>query len=1068
MPISNTYLRRYAMSFDAYKKGIEYKIGGKVSITRNVLKGDVRHLESDVKGSGGNLYHVEVTINEETDRIIEQFCGCEAFYSYDGACKHIIATVLAHNDMNSNTDTTDPTVISLINKYAQRTVAAALVSDTAKPAKIEPTIRIDYYSDVRLTFKIGENRLYVIKDLSSFKRSMINNETVEYGKQFTFVHDINNIDEQSRALTKFILSHSAEEELSYSSSYYHNNTVNDHKKSISLSSFTFDDFFEAYPLNKIKLEDENGVFTADIVRSNPSLTVNVDKQKNGSYKLSLADNVQFLGSSDFCYIVKNSSIYCCDKEFSQNTSDLLKALSRQKKLIVSAKDINVMFSSVLQQIKPYVTILSDSDISTFEPLPLVSKLYLDMPYADYITARLEFCYGFDKHEAFKQKTLSQSADLAGEIFAENMVQKYLSGFNAKDNYRYIDENEDEIFKLKSQGLPEFTDLMEIYATDKFKSMKIKPPVAISVGVRVQSELLKLSFDIGDIDISDLISVLHSYKQAKKYHRLKDGSFIDLENSSLSEFSELAEGLNLSDKEISKGELSIPKYRALYLDTIIKQSNQMNYDRDSGFKKIIRDIKDFSDSDYEVPVQLKKTLRGYQKTGYRWLKTLGSYGFGGILADDMGLGKTLQVITLLLSIKTDDTPQLSIVICPSSLVLNWESEIAKFAPELITQTVTGTTAEREEILKSTGNIDVLITSYDLLKRDIERYEGFQFYYEIIDEAQYIKNHNTQNAKAVKLINSVNHLALTGTPVENSLAELWSIYDFLMPNYLYNYHQFKQRFESPIVKDRDVNALDGLKKLVQPFILRRLKRDVLKELPEKTETVMYAKLEGEQKKLYLANIASMKKELAQQFEGEGFEKSKFLVLAMLTKLRQLCCDPSLLYEGYNDSSAKLDMCMELIQNCIDSGHKLLLFSQFTSMLKIIEDKLNINGTKFYKITGSTKPDQRLGLVNDFNADDTPVFLISLKAGGTGLNLTGADVVIHFDPWWNLSAQTQATDRAHRIGQKNSVQVYKLIAKDTIEEKILKMQQDKAELADLVIKDGDAAIFNMSKDDLVGLFE
>jgi len=364
--------------------------------------------------------------------------------------------------------------------------------------------------------------------------------------------------------------------------------------------------------------------------------------------------------------------------------------------------------------------------------------------------------------------------------------------------------------------------------------------------------------------------------------------------------------------------------------------------------------------------------------------------------------------------------------------------------------------------------VVITSYDLLKRDLELYQKQTFDYEIIDEAQYIKNHNTQNAKAVKSISAKVRFALTGTPIENTLAELWSIFDYLMPGYLYRYSRFRRLFEQPIVKDGDANALSELKKLTSPFILRRLKRDVLKELPEKTETVLYASLAEEQRTLYTANLASMHQELSLQLENRGESKSRMMVLAMLTRLRQICCDPSLVYENYKEKSAKLDLCIELIENSIESGHKLLVFSQFTSMLSLLEKQLKHKKIPYYLLEGSTKKEDRIALVNAFNTDETPVFLISLKAGGTGLNLTGADIVIHYDPWWNLSAQNQATDRAHRIGQKKNVQIYKLIAKNTVEEKILALASKKQALADHVLPDENTLLSRMTKEELLNLFK
>jgi SNF2 family DNA or RNA helicase len=361
--------------------------------------------------------------------------------------------------------------------------------------------------------------------------------------------------------------------------------------------------------------------------------------------------------------------------------------------------------------------------------------------------------------------------------------------------------------------------------------------------------------------------------------------------------------------------------------------------------------------------------------------------------------------------------------------------------------------------------VLITSYDLLKRDIDMYEDIRFNYEVIDEAQYIKTHTTVASKSVKLINSSRRFALTGTPIENRLSELWSIFDYLMPGYLYDYETFKREIENQVVKYKNEDATTRLKRMVSPFILRRLKDDVLKDLPAKLEEIRYAKLEGEQRKIYDGQVVHMKNMLETQDESE-FQKNKIKILAELTKIRQICCNPSLLLEDYNGESAKTQACLDLIESAHEGGHKMLVFSQFTSMLAILEKELESRGIAYYKITGETKKEKRIELVNKFNQDDTPVFLISLKAGGTGLNLTGADIVIHYDPWWNVAVQNQATDRAHRIGQTRTVSVYKLIVKNSIEEKIVKMQEDKKNLADEILSGEMGSIGQMSKEDLLEL--
>ena len=414
---------------------------------------------------------------------------------------------------------------------------------------------------------------------------------------------------------------------------------------------------------------------------------------------------------------------------------------------------------------------------------------------------------------------------------------------------------------------------------------------------------------------------------------------------------------------------------------------------------------------------------------------------------------------------------SLVVSPSSLTLNWQNEARKFTNELKTMVIRGTLAERKRLIEEIDNYDLIITSYDLLKRDIELYKErkYTFKYIIADEAQYLKNSNTKNAKAIKEIKAETRYALTGTPIENSLAELWSIFDFIMPGYLFTYRKFKNIYETPIVKEDDEQAMAKLKMLIEPFVLRRNKKEVLTELPEKTVTVLNNEMNEEQQNLYLTYLARAKQEIAEKVEIDGFENSQMQILAALTRLRQICCHPSLFVEGYNEGSSKLEQCIEIIEEAINGGHKILLFSGYTSMFEIIEKELKKHNIKYFKLTGATKVDERMKMVDEFNENSNiKLFLISLKAGGTGLNLTGADMVIHYDPWWNISTENQATDRAYRIGQKNNVQVYKLITKNSIEEKIYELQEKKAKLADSMLDTNTKFINRFSREEIMKLFE
>lgn len=436
------------------------------------------------------------------------------------------------------------------------------------------------------------------------------------------------------------------------------------------------------------------------------------------------------------------------------------------------------------------------------------------------------------------------------------------------------------------------------------------------------------------------------------------------------------------------------------------------------------------------------------------------------------GKTIQILSVIVDYvqKNKENRKASLVVSPSSLSLNWKNEAEKFANGLKTLVIRGSLAERKDKIKNIEKYDLVITSYDLLKRDIELYKekDYQFKYVIADEAQYLKNSNTQNAKAVKQIKSETRYALTGTPIENSLAELWSIFDFIMPGYLFGYRKFKNTYETPIVKGEDEAAMSKLKMLIEPFVLRRNKKQVLKELPEKTVTVLDNEMGEEQRNIYLNYLIRAKQEISEQIDLNGYEGSRMQILAALTRLRQICCHPSLFIKDYNEGSSKLEQCMEIVQEAVNGGHKILLFSGYTSMFEIIEKELKQSNINYFKLTGSTKVEERMRLVDEFNENpEIQVFLISLKAGGTGLNLTGADMVIHYDPWWNVSTENQATDRAYRIGQRNNVQVYKLITKNSIEEKIYKLQERKAKLADEMLDTKTKFVSKLSREEIMELF-
>ena len=651
-----------------------------------------------------------------------------------------------------------------------------------------------------------------------------------------------------------------------------------------------------------------------------------------------------------------------------------------------------------------------------------------------------------------------------------LVEPYFNEYGLGQTIFILSHNEDMLYQLISSGLQRLSEYMSIYTTEDFRGMKVVSSPSVSVGVALKSDLLELQIHSDEMSREELAYLLTRYDRKKKYVRLKNGDFLDVREDGLGLLAEISEDLRLTESGLKKGHVNVPKYRAMYLDAALKSNQELSVEKNREFKGMVRNMKTIEDSDYEVPDSLRSIMRGYQKSGFLWLKTLRENGFGGILADDMGLGKTLQVISLLLSEQESAKAgerewHRSLIVCPASLVYNWQKEISRFAPQIKTTLVTGLATERQRIVKHTKEGEVLITSYDLLKRDVELYRDMVFAIQVIDEAQYIKNPGTQAAKGVKQITAGFKLALTGTPIENRLSELWSIFDYLMPGFLYTYQRFREEIEIPIVVNGDENRMQRLQRMIRPFILRRLKGEVLRDLPAKLEENVFAKLEGEQLALYDAHVQRMKESLEGKSEKE-FRSEKIQILAELTRLRQICCDPGLLFEGYKGESAKAQMCMELIENAVGAGHKVLLFSQFTSMLERLAAGLKKAGIDYYMLTGSVGKEKRMQMVESFNEDDVPVFCISLKAGGTGLNLTAADIVIHYDPWWNVAVQNQATDRAHRIGQKHVVTVYKLVSEGTIEEKIIAIQERKKELAKQVLEGEGMDSVSFTKEEILEL--
>ncbi len=1064
----------------------------------------------DITGNvtGQDIYRTHISV--EGGEIIDVTCECPDYQSRYAACKHIVATMMEFDtnsqyerlirglgNVNQNkmlrSDFKYRSFKQIVNEFyaeeMQEIEEEKEQESNIEKVKLEPKMIYDRYSNnMRVEFKIGNQRMYKLKNLTEFYDRMLNGEKYKYGNKLEFTHKKEIFEESQQQILEFILKHSEiirfVNSNSNSNYRYYGKAMNDGY--IILNNSGLDEIFEILKGKQISFQKEYKDEKIELIDKNPDLHFVMKKKGKEEYKIVLNKDIdimrdiEILKGKDYKYILLDNKLYKCDQKYEQTTIKLLKMLKNNylTELVFGKEQLPELFSVILLKLKNSIEFegIDEQKIEQYKPKKLGVKLFLDFDENDYVLADTKFCYGEEEFNPLQQKIeIKYPRDVVSENRALNLFRKTGFMYYAQKECFILPE-EEKIYNFLTNDINEYMQKFEVMVTDNFKSKEIKQPKIGSLGVKVENNLLTIDLDNLNIDVKELEEIMAKYELKKKYHKLKDGSFVNLEENPDIEFiDKLMTGMDISYKDLEKGNIKLPVNRSLYLNQLLKTVKNTQIDKNSEYKKLINGLdKQNGEDDIEIPLSLDNILRYYQKAGYKWLKTLDNYKFGGILADDMGLGKTIQMLSIIAGYveeNSDSEKRASIVICPSSLTLNWQNESQKFTNKLKTLVIRGSAQERKSQIEKMGEYDLVITSYDLLKRDIETYKEnkYQFRFAITDEAQYLKNSNTQNAKAVKEILADTKYALTGTPIENSLAELWSIFDYIMPGYLFGYKKFKTEYEMPIVKDNNQNAMKKLKMLIEPFVLRRTKKEVLTELPEKTITVLNNQMKDEQEKIYLNYLAQAKQDLAETINLRGFEKSHIQVLAALTRLRQICCHPSLFIKDYQEGSSKLEQCIEIIKDATEAGHKILLFSGYTSMFELIQKELEKNEITYFKLTGSTKVDERIRMVDEFNENkDIKVFLISLKAGGTGLNLTGADMVIHYDPWWNASAENQATDRAYRIGQKNNVQVYKLITKNSIEEKIYDLQQKKSELIDNVLDTKTSFISKLSKEDIMKLFE
>lgn len=1065
--ISRTGIRNLASDDTTYARGLQYYKDNR--IVGATYSNSNKQYRLTVKGN----YNYSVVIDEQDDGSFDYSCNCPSRLKDQGACKHVVAAllfILKYQERAMVTETKSPQerkVLSLLDYFVTQE-DAHLIGETFQIEviiSIPSIFRSDMGSMNRAVVSLrgGSNRKYKIQTIRKFLSDIYHKESFAIGKEFKYVSGESSFDKNSQKILDYLLDIYEIQEVidsshfskifSKSQIFLSKNMLIKLLKILGKSGFTLELYGKEY--TDVAFECGNPTISYQLTMDEDAIMVDY-QGKEAVVPITETGELLFY----------NNTVYMPDPLFIRNYKPFYNTLGKDKEpLVFRGDNKNTFLEYVLPRISETMELeVPDELKSRYITCDMEAKIYFDK-YTSGIKAELKFKYGDYEFNSFSnaasgQYIIVRQRQKEDGIIAE-LTQK---GFVPYKNF-YLLKDEDKIYEFLSGGVADLEDKAQLYYSEDFRRLGIRSPGSFKAGVRLNKEIdmLELDLDLSGVPKEELRDLLLSYQIKKKYYRLKNGSFINLEDATLGDVSRILGNLNINGKNATSDTILLNKQHALYLDKAFSD-NKFEYKRDKDFIALTDKILNPSKTEYQIPEGILASLRPYQLTGYKWLKTLADNDLGGILADDMGLGKTLQSIVYIASERSSH--QVSLIVCPTSLIYNWQDEIENFAPHLKALAITGTPAERQEAIKRYGEYDVLITSYPLIRRDIIYYEKIEFNTVFIDEAQFIKNDSSMNAKSVKRLKARHRFALTGTPIENSLSELWSIFDFIMPDFLGSHNKFVELYEKPILKD-NTEALNDLNQHISPFILRRMKKDVLTELPDKYETKMLTNLSEDQKLLYLSYLESIRGEIHNELEEHGIDKSRMKILAALTRLRQICCHPATFLDNYYGGSGKLDLLMELIPEAIANEHRVLVFSQFTSMLKLIEKELIELEIPYFYLEGSTPTEERNENVKRFNSGERKVFLISLKAGGTGLNLTGADTVIHYDPWWNPAVEDQATDRAYRIGQQNKVHVIKLITKGTIEEKIYKLQRKKKELSDSVISSKEVFINNLSREELEELF-
>lgn len=1005
-----------------YNKGLDYN-EDYIEHVSSTGTSDKKHQFLVESESSYRKYIVQIDV-DRLNRIKDVYCTCPQFIR-TRSCKHVAACLICYSDVlfakkvEKTVQQKTTQLFQLMEKeYNEENI-------NKKEVFLFPELSIgassSYGTSIQLKAKIGQDKTYaLLGKFNNFYTSLKSEMSYRFGSNFCYEPSKHYLSDKSLRFLEFIKNLKSRH-------YYSGNDV-------YIDSSEVKSLFNIYK-EGVYVNDQKEI--TPIINSFPFQT-NLSKEGHQYHLKVIIKQTCFL-TSDGEYLFNDNTIYHLDKKQMVLLNEILD--NDLQELVFDENDFPSFQKSVLRAIKDKLELDESVSNLVIEAKPSV-KFYFDLNEND-INCTPKFVYNNEEISYF-----ADAGNVIRDIDYENETVSILDNYGFhKLNNLYLLDDFDLMCEFVDNGLDEISSKYPVYTSEKLKNTNLIKNNSVTTHFSIgKDQILHFDFDLGNVDNDELDSILASIKNKKKYYRLQNGDILSLEQEKLQELNNLTEDLDLTKEDMENK--TIPKYRALYLDSL-KEKKYGIIETDSLFKNFINQFKEFKNSDLKFTQEELNTLRDYQVSGVKWLYTICKCGFGGILADEMGLGKSLQTIMFIKKMYEENKDSKFLIVCPTALVYNWENEFNKFAPDLSYQVFAGKRQERQELLKKyDGNI--YITSYGLLREDLDIYETKDYRVFVIDEAQNIKNPKTGLTKAVKSITSETKIALTGTPIENTITELWSIFDFIMPGFLSSLVKFQQKYN---IKDFDEDTnklLTNLKAQVKPFILRRKKKDVIKDLPDKIENNIFIDLNEMQKKYYAAEVKRVNDEMDKLVNTGGFTKNKMMILALLTRLRQICIHPSIYDANYKGESAKMEALLDTVKELVSNGHKILLFTSFKTALYLVKDALNKEDISTYVIDGSVPSKQRQILVDAFNKDKTNVFLIMLKSGGTGLNLTSADVVIHLDLWWNPQAENQATDRTHRIGQTKTVEVIKLICKGTIEEKILSLQEKKKLLSDKMIEE------------------